>query len=207
MMSGFEYLERYDHAGCVIELHYDTEPMSPREWTQLGTIITWGRDSGWGDETLKYEPYDTDYSTIRWAVRIRREREATVVIPVQSSDYGSSGCQINICDWDNANAVILDTPRGREECWGAPQADLREVTALDREQIRESLGYEIQEMDTWARGEVYGFIVESADGETLESVWGFMGDDGLKEAKSEAESYAEDEERAHTQLAAYEMEH
>lgn len=194
-MTAVDAIEEYEHAGCTITLHYDDYPMSPREWTQLGTIITWGQESGWGDETLRYEPYDTDYTTTRWAVRIRREREATVVLPVVFTNYGSGGNSVYVAgSWEDANAVILDTPKGRED------------TGVARENIREQLGYEIDDISTWANGEVYGYVVEK-DGVPLGSCWGFMGDDGLRQAKSQAESYAEDEARASAQLGFYSAAH
>lgn len=190
-----EAIESYEHAGCTIKLHYDDDPMSPREWDQLGTIITWGRERGWGDEDLRYEPDDTDYSTIRWAVRIRREREATVVVPVVLADYGSSGTCTYVTDsWEDANAVIIDTPEGRE------------MTGVLPEHVRDVLCAEIDEMAMWAAGEVYGYVVEK-DGELLNSCWGFMGDDGLREAKSQAEGYAEDEARAEAQVGFYSVAH
>lgn len=190
-----EAIESYEHAGCTIELHYDDDPMSPREWSQLGTIITWGRERGWGDEDLRYEPDDTDYSTIRWAVRIRREREATVVVPVVLADYGSSGTRIYVTDsWEDANAVIIDTPEGRE------------MTGVLPEHVRDVLCAEIDEMAMWAAGEVYGYVVEKK-GEVLDSCWGFVGDDGLREAKNQAEGYAEDEERAEAQVGFYSVAH
>lgn len=189
-----EAFERYEHAGCVVELHYDPEPMSPREWDQLGTIVTWGRDGGWGDEDLGYEPYEYGASTIRWAVDLRRARGATKVLPVRWSDYGSTGSAVHIVDdWDDANAVIFDTPKGRE------------MTGCT--EIADGLRAEIEEMDTWARGEVYGYVVETLDGNVLDSCWGFMGDDGLKEARNEAESYAEDEARATEQIGFYQSAH
>lgn len=192
-------LEEYDHAGCTIALYYDDDAMSPREWDQLGTIISWGRASFVGDESTTYEPYDTDYSTARWAVRIRREREATVVIPLRFNDYRASGSELVVAQsWDDANAVILDTPRGREMCWGTP--------APTREQTRDALEAEVEEMNTYLHGEVYGWAVE-ADGITIDSCWGFMGDDGLREAKNQAESRAEDEERAESVVGFYALPH
>lgn len=185
-------IESYERGACVVEIHYDEDPMSPREWTQLGTIVTWGRDRGWGDETLKYEPYDTDYSTARWAVGVRRERGATVVIPIAFHDYGSGGNALNVCDWDDANGVIFDTPKGREE-----------TGCTD---IRAGLLAEVEEMRQYVNGEAYGYVVKR-DGVVVDSCWGFLGDDGLAEARSQADVAADHETAMVEGLGFYEMAH
>jgi hypothetical protein len=74
------------------------------------------------------------------------------------------------------------------------------------ELIDQALRGEVAEYDAYLCGECYGYVVER-DGEHLDSCWGFLGDDGFKHAKSEAESAAESEARAHDQLAAYEYAH
>lgn len=39
---------------------------------------------------------------------------------------------------------------------------------------------------SWAWGDVYGFVIESPEGETLDSCWGFYGDDFAKSARAGA---------------------
>ena len=63
---------------------------------------------------------------------------------------------------------------------------------------------EINEFLAWAEGEVYGFVVKDDEtGETLDSCWGFYGDDGRKAAEDEAKSmikYYEEEEQKQEDL-------
>lgn len=63
---------------------------------------------------------------------------------------------------------------------------------------------EINEFLAWENGEVYGYIVKDDEtSETLDSCWGFYGDDGRKAAEEEAKSmikYYEEEEQKQEDL-------
>lgn len=194
-------LETYEHAGCTIEIHYDDQPTSPREWTQLGTILTWGRERGWGDEARTYEPMDTHYSWPRWAAEERRSRGATVILPVWNHGNGVRvGTQ---ADWFTGiwgrdsfwpSGCIFDTAKGRDDC-GTPA-----------ELIEAGLGAEIDEMNVYFAGEVYGYTVKRG-AEQVGSCWGFFGDEGMAEAKADAESEAEHEALNAAAMSVYESKH
>ena len=62
---------------------------------------------------------------------------------------------------------------------------------------------EISTWKAWAEGEVYGYVVKNEDGNHLDSCWGFYGEEGRKEAESQAESmikYYEAEEKKEDDL-------
>lgn len=196
-----EPIESYERAGCVVSLHYDEYPSSPREWTNLGTLITWGRDRGWGDVTRDYEPMDSYYEWSRFAVDLRTDHGATVVLPVWLHNYGGGEQRLRVGtvgDWlriDRApDGAIFDTPDGRAICGTPPEL------------VEEALRGEIAVLDEWVRGAVSGFVVER-DGAVIDSCWGFYGDDGLREARAEADAAADHEGRVAAQLASYEYAH
>ena len=63
-----------------------------------------------------------------------------------------------------------------------------------RKKIEEYLQNEIDTYNEYLHGEVYGFQVtpEDDDTEILDSCWGFFGDDGLDQLKSECQAYIDD---------------
>lgn len=91
-----------------------------------------------------------------------------------------------------------------------------DVDALEKEYIAH--GYSMRkakyharrcaqgEIDTWiawANGDVFGFVVTDDEGNHVDSCWGFYGEDGRKEAESQAKSiieYHETEELKQDQL-------
>lgn len=122
---------------------------------------------------------------------LKQERGATVILPLFLLDH--SGLSIRAganrgsfdrrnrfvgdeAGWDTSSVgVIFDTKETREET-GAP---------LDS--IEQQLRNEVEEYDSFLRGEVYGFIV-AEDTWVEESCWGFLGD--IKYAREEAEMEA-----------------
>ena len=68
------------------------------------------------------------------------------------------------------------------------------LTQSRRKKIEEYLQNEIDTYNEYLHGEVYGFQVtpEDDDTEILDSCWGFFGDDGLEQIKSECQAYIDD---------------
>lgn len=186
-------VEKYDRGACTVEIFYDPEPESPRDWCNLGTMVHWHRRSNVGDERISVE--DTGVESLDELVDyFKRERGATVVLPVYL--YEHSGQTVNTtgfsCPWDSGQVgFIFDTPKGREDCGTPPEL------------IEEVLRGEVETYDQWLRGDVYGYVVER-DGEHVDSCWGFF---GLDYAKEEANASADHETKNAKTLGSYEAAH
>jgi hypothetical protein len=96
------------------------------------------------------------------------------------------------CQGDYAEVLAVATPEFQKACgndegfWNDPQ----------------SLAPSIQLFEDWAFGNVYGYQVEDAEGEDVDSCWGFYGDyDGeysaLSEAKSAVDSHVAHQQKQH----------
>lgn len=89
------------------------------------------------------------------------------------------------CPWDSGQvgAIVVSKEKVRKEYgW-------KVVTKKRIEKIREYLINEVSTYDQYLRGDVYGYIVESANGENLDSCWGFYGvENCLEAAKSTVDS-------------------
>lgn len=123
----------------------------------------------------------------------RAADHVVAALGLRFSDYGSSGSSIHVTDdEDDVNGVAFVT---RERC---------EELGVDptREECEKQIRGEIDEFDSWLRGDVYGVVVRDADGEVAESIWGFIGDPFatdsyiVSEAKSLGESVAEEQGKA-----------
>ncbi|WP_050524048.1 hypothetical protein [Pseudorhodobacter wandonensis] len=183
------YEETYK--GHVITIYHDPDAESPREWSNLGTLICWHRRYRLGDS----HPFDSpevflrdladvsDHSDLSLEqLRDRAERKA-VILPVFLYDH--SGLAMNTigfhCPWDSAQVgFVYVTLEAVREGLGA-----KRVTKALREKAAEILCGEIVSYDAYLDGRVYGYVIEQ-DGEEVDSCWGFVGDyetDCLPEAR------------------------
>lgn len=95
------------------------------------------------------------------------------------------------CQGDWAKVLAVATPEFQEECGNGEAFDWEE-----------SLKSSIQLFEDWAFGNVYGYEVLDAEGEHVDSCWGYFGDydadyGALSEAKSAADHHIEQARKSH----------
>ena len=93
--------------------------------------------------------------------------------------YDHSGITISTSEsypdknWDAGQVgFIIATKAAIRECYS-----IKHVTKKYIEKAKEILLGEIKVYDQYLRGDVYGFMIETPDGEHINSCWGFYGDD------------------------------
>jgi hypothetical protein len=137
--------------------------------------------------------------------------DALAVRFIRVADYGSNGLHLYFTDDpDDAQGLIYIDADGLAMGWGSYDSTIgqygKTVDPNERpddfggktvdwyEVIRgcgEIMEAELTEYDEWGRGEVYYWAVEDEDGEVVDSCSGYIGDDGIEYALSEAVSHAE----------------
>ncbi|MBA2708485.1 MAG: hypothetical protein H0U59_11845 [Gemmatimonadaceae bacterium] len=119
---------------------------------------------------------------------LKRERGARVILPLGLLDHSGISMYVGAGEhrqdpggWDSGQVgVIFDTAETRAETTGDDVTD---------EEIERALRAEVEEYDSYLRGEIYAYVIEDEDGEILDSCGGFLGD--LKYAKEGGLSAAE----------------
>jgi len=183
------YEEAYQ--GHTIKIYHDPDAESPREWSNLGTLICWHRRYRLGD-SHQFDSLDaflrdladvSDHSDLSMEqLRDRAERKA-ILLPVFLYDH--SGLAMNTvgfhCPWDSGQVgyVYVTLEAVRKE-FGA-----KRVTKALREKAEDILRGEIVSYDAYLGGPVYGYVIEQ-DGEEVDACRGFVGDyelDCLLEAR------------------------
>jgi hypothetical protein len=190
------------------ELHQDTDPVPPSDWDQLGELVAF--PSLWRDyrfaarETTGTEDDALDRGGFALVSRYLKMAEGLVTVPFHFQDYGSSGARMTIAAtyYENGAVMFDDDPDGFIWTDAKRCAEL----GVDIANAEKQLCGELQEWAAWVAGEVVGFVVTDAHGETVESVWGFYPDKstsgdplGLEHVRAEARAAAEWEanERTH----------
>jgi len=187
-------VEEIEHAGLHVKIYYDEDPMDPREWDNLGRMFCFHPRYDLGDKhdlsIHMFEDMGWD-EILAWT---KEEEGAEVFLPLHLLDH--SGLSISTSDfndtWDSGVVgFICDTAETRKLMGFELDRFGRDVDA--RAHILEVLMGEVKTYDQYLQGDIYGFVVEDEDGDTLDSCWGFFGtEDALNEGKAMAEWHAKD---------------
>lgn len=189
-------------------IDHDPDPINPREWSNLGTLVIGHRRYAFGDENFTTQA-DTECFLLRLLNELRRypdddgidlgallERlqDVAVVLPVFMMEH--SGIRLSTTtgrfrafdhqgwDWGRVGFIYCTLERGAQE--------FGEVDNL-RDRIEDALRAEIAAMDDYVSGNVYMFwildVYRDEDGNTLKTEWidgcgGIHGPDALGEVQT-----------------------
>jgi hypothetical protein len=174
--------------GWTVEIHYDTDPGSPREWTHGCELVLSHRNynlpndagvdfdafGGWGDV----------------AEHLKSAEGALMVLPVHGYDHGGlvlrAGSRAGQFGdpWDSGVAgLAYVTPQN----WKDTQGTTWTGGEADQEQARKLIESDVDTYTQYLNGEVYGYTITDSDGEEVDSCWGYY---GLDYVTSEAAAIA-----------------
>lgn len=182
-MSYTTHTENYK--GFTIRIESDDTAECPYDsWDMLGTLYHWHKRGFIGTDLSR-----KDREEIQALIR-DIENGGGVIVPVYL--YEHSGQTINTtgfsCPWDS----------GKVGFWAVTGEEIRKeyskkrISKKIRDRVQSLIRAQVEDIDNYLTGNVWGFIVERADGEHVDSCWSFYGDykEVIKEAKSAAD-YAE----------------
>lgn len=163
-MSEHIYAYKKLDNGYAVKVVQDTDPESPREGDNVGTVAILDRcRHHFGDKHLSHKELD----------RIAKDK-SNIVLPVYIYDH--SGITISTtgfsCPWDSGQVgIIYISRKDAIKEWGKTIC-----TASVVRKARERLALEIETLDQYITGDVYGYVVEDPQGEETDSCWGFYGE-------------------------------
>ena len=178
-MSEYIYESKTLDNGYRVEVVQDTYPESPREWDNAGTVALVDRSRyNFGDERLSHDE-----------IHAITNDPSVIVLPIYMYDH--SGITINTtgfsCQWDSGQVgIIYISRRDAVKEWGN-----KICTQTVAERARKCLKAEIETLDQYVTGSVYGYRVLDPDGEETDACWGFYGEPSecLAEGVSVAMTY------------------
>lgn len=180
-----DVIRAFEHAGLLVQVVQDDDYDATNPFTSqdnAGTIYSWDRDFD-GDkriyqpDTINGRPYalaDAEETISEW---FAEEYDAVLTLKLRYEDYGSRGSRLHFWgDDDDANAVICFTQKEIDAEWHGSVDDATRYAKA-----------RVGEIDKWLQGYICGIVIrerspedpdddEAADGEMLESVWGFIAD-------------------------------
>lgn len=177
--------ERIDYKGYHINVYYDENPLNPRkDFDNLGTLYTAHRryrpEKDFDKHFDIHKVFDSRIGDFR-ATFLKQY----VTLPVYLYDHG--GITISTspfsCPWDSGffGIIAVSLEKVREEYgW-------KHITAGRRKKIESYLKDEIETLDNYYTGEVFGYEITlvSDDDKVVESCWGFFGTEYLETLEHE----------------------
>lgn len=164
-MEPFETIDHRDHH---IKLYYDHDPHdTPRDWSNLGTMTCFHS---------KYILGDKHEMSVETLLKLVQEPDV-IALPLYLYDHGGISMRTNSswpfdCPWD-AGQVGFIWVRKQDV---RTQYKVRAVTRKIEKKVIARLEGEVKVYDQHLRGEIYGYVIEDANGEHIESCWGYYGD-------------------------------
>ena len=173
-MSGIQ-----KYKGHTIEIKHDDNPESPREWENICIFHIAHSKYSFGDEN--YQSFQGIETARNKAIRNR-----DIVLPLYMYDHG--GITISLtpfsCPFDSGQVGFVSVPRKRM----LSEYSKKIFTPKLKARALEIVEHELATLDSFLRGEVYGYTVDDED-----SCWGFYGEeDAIAEAKGEIDYTVKD---------------
>ena len=165
-----------------VRIVQDEDVETPRSWSNLSKMIFTGSYKHLGDE----HEVDFDYSFnsrqefITWGEEIVRKHFKDVAVCYAVHMYKHSGESISIDysgqyanRWDSSTIgfAIVTKEDIRKEY------NIKRVTQKYIDKCENIVRGEIETLDQYISGEVYGYVVEDKDENVIDSCYGFFGDD------------------------------
>lgn len=170
----------------TVKILQDEDPTNPlTEWDMFGTFALFHRRYRLSSPECPFtEPEE-------WQEYCKREKP--LFLPVYM--YEHSGITINTtgysCPWDSYQLGVIYVSREKIR----QEYSCKHITEKIRKQVYDLLRAELKTYDQYLTGEVYGYVIEDEEGETIDSCWGFYGyDDCEAQAKAQLEYWRRERE-------------
>jgi len=171
-------------SGFRVEVMHDDDAMNPaKDWDMLANIVLHDRCRyNFGHKQASMDE-----------LRSIHENPANLVLPLYMYDH--SGITIKTspfsCQWDSGQVGLVYCTR----------AEARREFGDDEEKALNCMRGDVQSVDDYLTGRVYGFQVFDPDGDMVDSCWGFFGDSDycMGEGVAAAEHHAKEREEEATE--------
>lgn len=164
-------IETIDYEGYTIKIYPDSDTNSPRDWGNLGKMSLFHG---------KYKFPNELEMTIEECKRLESNKN-WLVLPVYMIDHSSVALSTEPFDdpWDSGQVGIIAVERPKLS-----------DNFLSEEQALEIMKSEVKTYGQYLNGEVYGYVIEGAEDEELDSCWNFIGfDSAVETAKIDIDTY------------------
>ena len=165
-----EAIETIEKNGFTLSLYPDKNPESPRDWDNAGTMVYWHTRYNLGDVDGRKEYGDPSEFEAWW----KTSGKGGVILSLYLYDHSGLTMRTHpfSCPWDSGQVgYIYATKETVVKEWGKSG----KLTRSSKAKALKHLEAEVETYDQYLCGDVYGYIIEDAQGKHVDSCWGFCG--------------------------------
>lgn len=167
-------VETIEHNGHTIEIWGDEYPFNPREeYDHFATMVCFHKRYNLGD---KKHGYNENHYNSWQSLEADIYKNEKPVVCYSLYMYEHSGITISLnqfsCPWDSGQIGFIFVSREK----ALKEYGVKRITKKIKEKIIDNIKAEVEEYDSYLRGEVYGFTIYNKQGDQLDSCGGFLGD-------------------------------
>lgn len=176
-----QVIKQIEHRGFNIQVCVDDCPESPREWDNLGTLYSTDRDINFDNK--KIDDIDEKYLNDDGTLNLKKFGDDYIFGFLRCYEHSGYAFHLDrntqhTNDWDTRYVGIYAVSKDDViKCYGG-----KIVTQKKRELAMQVLAGEIDTYGDYANGNVYGWRVNTPEGD---SCWGYYGDEGIEAAIEE----------------------
>lgn len=180
-------IETHVADGLKLEIFQDTDAQSPREDSNLGIMVCFHKRYNLGDKTdIKHDSFDSWSEIEKY---LKKEKKAIMILPLYLYDH--SGLRMKIgsfngllpqghAEFDSGMVGFIYTTKEKLEETGVKN---------NKNEIARQLEGEVDTYDSYLSGDVYGYKITKevkcdkcghVENEDVDSCWGFVGYDSIK---------------------------
>jgi hypothetical protein len=173
-------LSSIKYKGMDIYTFHDCDPISPRDWDNLGTMICFHNRYILGDKNnYNHKDYCGWYEM---KSDIIKNENPAVILPLYLYDH--SGISINTtgfnCRWDSGQVGFTYVSKDKLK----KEYSINRISKKILRKAEEILISEVEVYNEYLNGNIYGYTVEK-DGDQVDSCWNIIGyDECIEEAKN-----------------------
>lgn len=188
--------KKINYKGYKIDILQDNDPLSSRECDYLATVYSNSRSYNPDNHTIDEIFENENYLDEEGNFSMKKFEEENIFLKIYA--YVHSGISLSTsrteqhaCPFDSGLFGIIAAPKEK--------AKIELGKEYSEERVLAYLEGEIELLNNYYNGEVYGFIVTSPEGEEIDSCWGYYGDSGIEdiisECKENIDGYAQRREQ------------
>lgn len=185
-------IETIEYRECIIKIYPDETADDPRDWDNFSNMICFHHNYNLGDKHNFSDSHElSDYL----------KKNKTLNLPLFLLDHSGLRMSTNnflYCDpgqWDSGQVGIIyvDYEKIRKEY------NVKHVTKNIKQKVYKVLESEVYVYDDYLNGNVYGYVTETAAGESIDSCWGFFGETSymMEQAKSSIDYHIQEKRKEH----------